>query len=117
MCFNVSKKSPKKKIAKHDILTFKILREDSSDKKLYSPCQLVGGWSLGKAKVAKIGTVRYGSIYAGLHSCRTITYAKTRLGGSNYAFVAVIPAGAEYYENATEYVSSKLKIIAKLDLK
>jgi hypothetical protein len=110
MCFNTTSKV---RIAKTNILCFKVLRKTRSGR-LYSPIMDKYKWDL-KQKVVKdfenYHTVE-GQIH-GIHTFRTFKDARNMSNHRNsfnsfYTYRMMIPKGALYYQNGTQYLSNKI---------
>lgn len=110
MCFFISKKYPNELTAKRDIVCYKLLRdgypqyESGFGKYQYNkrnpPVSLVPRASLS-----------FSYIMEGYHSYRERKFTlffSTQYLGINQLVKFIIPKGAKYYKNDTEYVSSTI---------
>lgn len=107
MCFQLrpaNYKGQNVKIAKKDIVCYKEVSITSDDKgKLKLKSYIQGSpYTLGRIKSSKFD-IRSTEIYRGLHSYRRNYY--------NANVKCIIPRGAAYYINKSEYCSNKIKIV------
>lgn len=117
MCFAIKKNDEVARVTPVDITVYKIL-EVNVNGGLYSPTQSTS-WTLDLVAVIhdlkRVRSHTADTIDAGLHSLRTLQDAKD-FKRSNYPnsfykiCTAVIPKGALYWENATQYVSDRLTV-------
>lgn len=111
MCFKTRSMDNKASVATKDIIAFKLMKHITLTEahSPFRPC----AWRIGKIKRSDLPkTLRYHGqeIEVGLHCFKTAGSA------SNYSFkerdnklvVVMIPKGALYYENRTQYVSNKM---------
>lgn len=107
MCFQLrpaNYKGQNVKIAKKDIVCYKkviIFSDEEGNLKLKSYIQRAP-YTLGKIKSSKFD-IRSTEIYRGLHSYRR--------NYNNANVKCIIPRGAAYYINNSEYCSDKIKIV------
>lgn len=114
MCFNIHPNWPKMQTATEDIPVFKMLntyRRSPYQFFQYPPAghKLVLDWPQWyrtTQRVAKRGY--YYSLYQGFHSLKLPKFEKWRNEAGEFEFHAVIPKGAQYMENYSEYVSNAL---------
>lgn len=120
MCFFIHDDHPTVKIARRDIVCYKILGKRG--KYLISPWRLTK-YYIGAVKRSKIEIPDkpFKSIHVGLHSYSTVARANCEIGKvsclGKAIYRAIIPEGAEYFYNSghNEYCSSKLQIITKIE--
>lgn len=115
MCFNVT--NDKRKKARYDIICFKLVRSNSTIGIAESPFRFFD-WVAGKKYRSTLDNpCNYnGDIHEGFHAFKTINgcrrLAKLWDGVQEYNIgIFVIPKGAEYYENDTQYVSNSMKML------
>ncbi len=111
MCFHISYECPDAKIAKNDILVFKLLEKTPKTKKgiYYSPFKGYR-YNFNKQKEFKsknyIRPEYYYRVNEGIHCYRKIkTFGN--IESSKYV-VSIIPKGTRYYYNNEETVSDKI---------
>lgn len=113
MCFYV--KDEKRKKARYDIICFKLVDDESTIPVAKSPFQGFK-WTAGEEYECELDMPTYNKIHQGFHACKTIRgcrgLEKKWRDISKYNIgVFVIPKGAEYYENDTQYVSNRMKML------
>jgi hypothetical protein len=113
MCFYVENpKNPNAKIAKEDIIVYKILK-DAKGGWGYSLYRSDTLWQRGGFLESKIKFERDGQVITeGLHACLTYKDAKNHLScfpSSDESIQKfIIPKGSTYYTNESEIVSDKM---------
>lgn len=113
MCFRVTTRVQK---AEKDIIVYKFLRDYT--KGPVSP-HYHARWGVGAVKSSKLDlNHRNGSeINIGLHACKTISGAKKLNGTRVTIYALVIPKGAYFYKNASQYVSNRMKLKSSKPIK
>lgn len=110
MCFFTRKNVIKAKVARKPILAYKALKINGNV--VYSPMRYME-WKAGHVHTARLKT-KLGSkgeaITVGLHCFKT---KKSALTVTNSAFPVLIPKGARYYENDSQFVSNKMVLLTK----
>jgi len=128
MCFIVDELDKKEKIAKDDIICYKVGRKYNKNwifRDTFLPLFRNFTYKIGKlykkcypsrliVEVPEFIPIRYsnGIIYEGFHSYKS-KYTSYYAMHSYCCVLCIIPKGAKYYENKTEYVSDQI-IIKKL---
>ena len=123
MCFRITYNGKKTAtIAKKDIIAYKVLKYVEG--KLISPYNYMS-WK--KGLIVKIGGVKSNDsneIDIGLHCKKTIEGAIEFMGFINVyleeeamIYYVIIPKGARYWENVSEYVSNKMILKSGIPLK
>ena len=113
MCFTRLNFTPAK-TAEADTIVYKILRK--YPKTIRSPYRKRYIWNDKKIRKAKLGDSETSiSVSAGFHSFRKISSAisYTRQMGNTsslYIYKMIIPKGAKFYKNRTQYVSTKIRL-------
>ena len=115
MCFDVT--NPRKKKARYDIICFKLVNDDSTITVAESTIQGFE-WAAGEEYECELDIPTYNEIHQGFHACKTAKGCRKLQkewddgDGLSYNIgIFVIPKGAEYYENDTQYVSNKMKML------
>lgn len=115
MCFDVI--NPKRKKARYDIICFKLVDDDSTIPVAKSPIQGFK-WTAGEEYECELDMSTYNEIHQGFHACKTIRGCRNLQrqwgDGDDLSYnigIFVIPKGAEYYENDTQYVSNRMKML------
>lgn len=106
MCFNVGAQKVALKATK-DIIVYKAFSSTRGDNKFSTPYQSTV-YTVGVVKKAKIRAQAVRTVSRGLHSCITISRAKSH---GSIVKKAVIPKGSMYFKNRSEYVSDALMIL------
>lgn len=103
MCFN---RHGKMQVAKKAIIVYKGLYINSNNQELISPYRSTV-WKVKKKKVEnKMAKNSYRQrLSFGFHSCKTIDTARLH---ASRVYEFVIPKGALYYENDSEYLSNEI---------
>lgn len=112
MCFYKNKSTDTVRVARRDIKVYKQLHRKRG--KYLSP---VYGqeWERKKVVTSQLTQNAYSSyVYAGLHAFRKRRHAGG-YGGTVYSFI--IPRGAKYFMNDTQYVSDKMYMLSGIPLK
>lgn len=116
MCFTNTQNQETAKIAENDIECYKYLRSWAEG--LQSPMFGEFYWKEKEINEVDLGELDSSNeIDEGFHSCKTLkncqTYRKYNddYGLSIYLFI--IPKGAKYFENGTQYVSDKIYLASK----
>lgn len=122
MCLYLKNKSVTSKIATEDIPCVKVLNRQLNYCGYYSPYMgmiykfnKVYKSDLKKTFYRGVESSIHNVVEEGLHSYKTKEAASKvwNLDFETKVFNAIIPKGAEYYENDTEYASSQLKVLSK----
>lgn len=113
MCFTRLNLKPPE-IADKNIVSYKILRKE--DKNICSPFKYKYKWKDKSVRKARLETSCLLNINKGFHSCidlaRAIRYGRKTVSCKIdcYIYKMVIPKGAKYYKNRTQYVSSQIRL-------
>ncbi len=129
MCFYVSNnlKHRRVKVAKKDIICYKVLINEKKHKFLYAPLrsftyQIRRNCFFSFTKKQKLKVILFGSryqIHEGFHSFSNKKKLRGKIGfGSRKAFLCVIPKGSEYFYNPEkmEYVSEYIRVVKQIYL-
>ncbi len=118
MCFrikvNKSGELDEVKVAKHAIVCYKVVSKGPRAKKTAKSYIQDYRYTVGKTARAKFDVQGF-NIEAGLHSYRNISsasWARVSRNKDLRIMLCVIPKGAQYYQNRTEYCSTQLTPVA-----
>ena len=121
MCFTKVTLNPPK-TAETDILGIKVLRKSPTGRFL-SPFRGRTTWGMKRKVLLNWEKQRSGyKVYVGLHCFKNIEAAKKGFDrtydqkGLKY-FLVIIPKGARYYENASQYCSDQMELVNMTPLK
>jgi hypothetical protein len=114
MCFYTRRSVTKAEVAKHPIIAFKLM-ENVTMSGAESPFRSTK-WTVGRVKKAGLRKeLNYGGqdIERGLHCFKTAASARRYMHrrASHKVTVVMIPKGALYYENDTQYVSNEMILL------
>lgn len=117
MCFKRLNLQPPR-LATTDIVSYKILRKKPNG--IFSPFRRRYKWKDKKIKKAQLEVSQlFRNVNKGFHSIIDIEKT-TRYGNRTitfregcYIYRMIIPKGAKYYKNRTQYVSNKIRLAAK----
>ncbi len=109
MCFFPRKNVIKARVARKPILAYKALKVNGAV--VYSPLRYME-WKAGRVHKAKLKPkISKGSnIHVGLHCFKT---KKKALTVTSTVFPVLIPKGALYYENDSQFVSNQMVLLTK----
>jgi len=121
MCFTKENHNAPK-VAQTDILAIKVLRKSPAGR-LLSPIRGRTVWGI-KRKVLKDWEKEpsHYSVHTGLHCFKNIEAARREFAHAHDKktlkyFLVIIPKGARYYENSSQYCSDQMELVNLTPLK